>query len=145
MMKVSRARILLVAALAAVFSACHTANAYKHKVDSEQRRLFGWSMTAEDRGEKYLSIYCRCCGNDEGARKIADRPECEVYAEESCRCPGARGNRRCLVELFQFQLSGSVERVLQYHDSRTGGHFFQPGTRRDASSGPSRLRRTRTR
>ena len=89
MIKVNSARIILVTALVAVFSASHAANAYENKVDSEERRLFGWTMTAEDREEKYLSIYCRCCGSDEGARNIdpAATPECEAYAKEICRCP----------------------------------------------------------
>jgi hypothetical protein len=46
-------------------------------------------MSDSDRQEKYLSIYCRCCGNQEGARNISptDVAACQTYQAETCKCP----------------------------------------------------------
>ena len=90
-MTIRTARILLVVALAALCSTTTmvVVEATPGKVGSEERRLFGWTLSASEREEKYQSIYCRCCGSEEGARTIdaAAIPECDAYAGETCQCP----------------------------------------------------------
>jgi hypothetical protein len=73
---------------------------YESKLSSDEqetsniRRKLSWG-DSQSKKDKYLSIYCRCCGDDDGnpVDDFATYPECNSFedkkepARTECSCP----------------------------------------------------------